>query len=146
MAMPRSKAPPARFATAPGRETGTAALVANDLRHHSAVVVEEAVLNRLPATEPKRLRVDREQRLRLLEPVLAPVGDRSQDRAVARVAEHLLRLRRPEELEKRLRLRMLDPTLRQRDRVLDEDRLLWQHVVRVHAFLVGVNRLVLVRQ
>src|SRR6478735_4936631 len=105
MAMPRSKAPPARFATAPGRETGTAALVANDLRHHSAVVVEEAVLNRLPATEPERLGVDREQRLR-----------------------------------------MLDPALRQRDWVLDEDRLLGQHVLGVHAFLVGVNRLGLVGQ
>src|SRR5690349_21639949 len=129
MAMPRSKAPPARFATAPGRETGTAALVANDLRHHSAVVVEEAVLNRLPATEPKRLGVDREQRLRLLEPVLAPVVDRFQDRAVARVAEDLLRLRRPQKPEECLRLRVLEAALRQRDRVLRQDGLLGQHVL-----------------
>src|SRR5215468_6358418 len=113
--------PPIRAASPPGR--ATAALVANHAHHDPAVVVEEAVLDGLPAPQAKRLGVDREERLRLLEAVLGAVRDRLHDRPVAGVAEQLLRLRGPEELEERLRLGMLEAALRERDRVLDQDRL-----------------------
>src|SRR5437763_8955620 len=136
--------PPIRPARSAWQGTVSAELVANHPHHDPAAVVEEAVLNGLPAAEIKRLGVDREERLRLLEAVLGAVRNRLQNRPVARVAEKLLRLRRPEELQERLRLRMLEAALRERDRVLDQDRLLRQHVLGVHALLVGVDRLVLV--
>src|SRR5947208_4129361 len=137
--------PPIRPARPAGRAT-VAALVANHLHHDPAAVVEEAVLDRLPAAQSERLRVDREERLRLLEAVLGVARDRLHNRAVARVAEKLLRLRRPEELQERLGLGMLEAALRERDRILDQDRLLRQDVLGVHTLLVGVDRLVLVRE
>src|SRR5689334_19213008 len=118
--------PPIRPARPAGRATVTAELVANHPHHDPAAVVEEAVLDRLPAAQAERLGVDREERLRLLEAVLGALRNRLQNRPVARIAEKLLRLRRPEELQERLRLGMLEPTLRECDRVLDQDRLLRQ--------------------
>src|SRR3954451_2473501 len=111
MATPRAKAPPARLKTAPERETDTAELVANHLHHDPAAVVEEAELHRLPAAQPERLRVDREEALRLRVLVLGAVRDRFQHRPVAGLAEELLGLRRPEELEEGLGLGVLEPRL-----------------------------------
>src|SRR5437867_1927301 len=82
--------------------TGTAALVANHLHHDSGAVVEEAVLNRLPSTQPQSLGVDREQALRLLEAILRAARDRFEHWPVTGIAEELLRLRRPQELQKGL--------------------------------------------
>src|SRR5437762_987203 len=128
--MPRARPPPARPRTAPGRETARAELAANYLHHDPAVVIEEAELNRLPAAQTESLGIDLEERLRLLEPVLRAPGDRLDDGPVAGVAEELLRLRGPEELQKSLCLRMLQTALRERDGILDQDRLLRQHVLR----------------
>src|SRR5262249_60730803 len=97
-----------------------------------------------PAPQPERLRVDREQALRLLERVLAAVVDRFQYGAIAGVAEQLLGLRGPEELQEGLRLGMLAAALREGDRVLDQDRLPRQHIPGVDALLVRVDRFVLV--
>src|SRR5947207_15953537 len=98
--------PPIRPARPAGRAT-VAALVANHLHHDPAAVVEEAVLNRLPATKSERLGVDLEEALRLLEAVLRARRHGLQHRPVAGVCEELLRFRRPEELQESLRLRVL---------------------------------------
>src|ERR1700675_842292 len=122
--MPRAKAPPARPRTTPGAGTLTAGLLANHPHHDPAAVVEEAVLDRLPATQAEGLGVDRKEGLRLLVVVLGAARDGFQHRPVAGVSEELLRLRRPEELQEGFCLRVLEPTLGERDRVLDQDRLL----------------------
>src|SRR5437763_16088404 len=111
--MPRARPPPARQRTAPGRETARAELAANYLHHDTALAIEEAELNRLPAAQTESLGIDLEERPRLPEPVLrAPVG-RLDIGPVAGVAEELLRLREAEELHKRLCLRMLTTALRE---------------------------------
>src|SRR5262249_56434377 len=99
-------AAPARLRTASRRDRATA-LVPNHLHHDPAGVVEEPVLDRLPAPQPERLRVDGEQALRLLERVLAAVVDRFQYGALAGLAEQHRGLRGPQELHERLRLAML---------------------------------------
>src|SRR5581483_1253913 len=66
-AIPRARPPPAPPTVSRGRGTETEALVAKDLGHHADRVVEEPVLDGLPAAHPELRRVDREERLRLLE-------------------------------------------------------------------------------
>src|SRR4051794_15876416 len=108
-----------------------------DSGHDARVLVEELVGHRVPAAEL----LDVELRLRLLELVRA--RRRLHDRPVALRREDALRLRRVQVLHERLRA--LGRILRDRDRVLDQDRLGRDHVVHVLAGLLRRDRLVLVR-
>src|ERR1700745_1341633 len=95
-----------------------------DLRHGALVRVEELVVDLRPAAEV----VDREQALgrRELRLVLREHG--LVDRAVAPVGELLLRGRRQRVLDEVLRLLEVARLRHDRDRVLDRDRLVGDHV------------------
>src|SRR5215218_10018918 len=109
-----------------------------DLRHGPGVRIEELVVDLVPAAEL----VDLEQLLRLrVDGLVDLAGD---DAAVALVGEDLLRLGRLEEVQERLRLLGRLGLLRDRGRVLDQDRLVWHHIVEVDVGLLGGDRLVLV--
>src|SRR3954447_13271570 len=102
--------------------------------------VEEVGHHLVPATEV----VDREQRLGRRELRLELRGDRRHDWTVPVLGEDRLRLGRPEEVEELLRLRL--GLGRDRDGVLDEDRLVGRDVVDLLALLLGGDRLVLVAE
>ena len=116
---------------APRRGAGSAtaslgggdAQVLLDLRDDALVRVEELVVDLVPAAEV----VDREQARRRRE--LARSSRAASDRAVALGGEDLLRLRRVQEVDERLGLRRVLRVRRDRDRVLDQDRLVGDDVV-----------------
>src|SRR3954453_2401049 len=111
-----------------------------DLGDGAVLRVEEVGHHLVPATEV----VDGEQRRGRRELRLELRRDRRHDRAVAVLGEHGLRLGRPEVVEERLGLRLR--LRRDRDRVLDQDRLIRSHVVDLLALLLGGDRLVLVAE
>src|SRR5829696_3494052 len=109
-----------------------------DLRHGARVRVEEVVVDLVPAAEL----VDLEELPRVR--VGGLVDEARRDRAVALGGVDLLRLVALEEVQPRLgllgRLRLLGD----RGGVLDEDRLVRDHVVELDAGLLRGDRLVLV--
>src|SRR3954454_203221 len=105
--------------------------------HDAVVGVEEPLRDRAPAAEL----LDREEVLRHRE--LVRPRRALHDRPVALRGEDPLRLRRVEELHEVLRLAAR--VLRDRDRVLDQDRLRRDRVVELLAGLLSGDRLVLVR-
>src|SRR3954463_9272417 len=111
-----------------------------DLRDRALVRVEEVVVDLRPAAEV----ADREQALRRRELGLVGVEDLLVDGPVAPVGERLLGLRRQGEVEERLRLLRVARLGDDRDRVLDRDRLVGDHVVDLLALLLRGDRLVLV--
>src|SRR5262245_51201994 len=146
-AAPRASAAPEGRGTRSGAGRGTGAAVALLLSGNSLVIldlgevpvarVEELVVDRRPAAEL----VDREEARR--RRVLRLVDERRLDRAVALAREDLLRRVGPEVVEKRLRRRA--GALRDRGRVLDQDRLVRDRVVERLPLLLSRDRLVLVR-
>src|SRR5215210_6326822 len=109
-----------------------------DLGHEARVRVEEVGVDLVPAAEL----VDLEQLLRVRVGRLVDlVGD---DAAVPLVGEDLLRLRGLEEVQERLGLLGRLSLLGHRRRVLDQDRLVGDHVVEVDVGLLCGDRLVLV--
>src|SRR6185295_486722 len=111
-----------------------------DLRDRALVRIEEVVVDLRPATEV----ADREQALRRRELGLVRVEDPLVDGPVAPVGERLLRLRRQREVEERLCLLRMARLRDDRDRVLDQDRLVGDDVVDLLALLLRRDRLVLV--
>src|SRR3954452_7042831 len=126
-------------AVAAGAALATRAVAerALDGRHDARARVEEALLHLRPAAEPEL--ADGEQALRLHE-----AGPDLDDRPVAVLRPDRLRLRRPQEREERARRRLRGAALRQRDRVLDQDRLPRNDVRRGQAVGLREQRLVLV--
>src|SRR5690349_22429396 len=121
--MPRARAPPARSETTPAGRWRAATSVAKrlfDLRHDPVRRMEEAGLHLRPPVQPQLRRVDREQAGRLVE--LVVLRDALHDWAEPLRGERLLGRRRPEELVERLRRRLLETALRERDRRLDQQR------------------------
>src|SRR3954469_24195612 len=112
-----------------------------DLGDRSLVGIEELVVDLRPAPEV----ADREEALRRRELRLVLDEDGPVDRPVAPVGEHLLRGRRERVLHERLRLLCVLRLGDDRDRVLDRDRLVGDHVVDLLALLPRGDRLVLVR-
>src|SRR4051812_38483744 len=104
-----------------------------DLGDGAVVRVEEGLVDRRPAAEVR----DGEQRLRVRELRLVEV--RRDDRAVAVLRERLLCGVGVEEVDELLR--NCGCALRDRDRVLDEDRLVRRDVVDVLAGLLSLDRL-----
>src|SRR4051794_35492110 len=104
-----------------------------DLGDGAVVRVEEVLVHRRPTAEV----VDGEQRLRVRELRLVEV--RSDDRSVSVLREGLLRGVGVEEVHELLRRPRR--TLRDRDRVLDEDRLVGSDVVDVLTGLLRLDRL-----
>src|SRR5207244_8464301 len=102
-----------------------------DAGHDALLGVEELVRDRAPAAELR----DVEQLLRGREPLR--VDQALVDRAVALRGVDLLSLRRLEEVHERLRLLRVARLLRGRDRVLDQDRLVGDHVVELDALLLS---------
>src|SRR3954447_5433102 len=111
-----------------------------DLRDRPLVRVEELVVDLRPAAEV----ADGEQALRRRELGLVGVEDLLVDGPVAPVGELLLGRRRQREVEERLRLRRMARLRDDRDRVLDQDRLVGDDVVHLLALLLRRDRLVLV--
>src|SRR4051794_37477037 len=111
-----------------------------DLGDRALVRVEEVVVDLRPAAEV----ADREEPLRRRELRLVSVEDLPVDGPVAPVGERLLRLRRQGEVEERLGLLRVARLGDDRDRVLDRDRLVGDHVVDLLALLLRGDRLVLV--
>src|SRR5918997_214426 len=109
-----------------------------DLGHGARVRVEEVGVDLVPAAEL----VDLEERLRVR--VRALVHQLGRDRAVALGGVDLLGLLRLEEVQEGLGLLGRLGLLGDRGRVLDEDRLVRNHVVELHAGLLRGDRLVLV--
>src|SRR5918997_787958 len=109
-----------------------------DLGHGARVRVEEVGVDLVPAAEL----VDLEERLRVR--VRALVHQLGRDRAVALGGVDLLGLLRLEEVQEGLGLLGRLGLLGDRGRVLDEDRLVRDHVVELHAGLLRGDRLVLV--
>src|SRR3954468_17176243 len=145
MATPRPSAAPPGSETARGREGTTAASAVGgdtqallDLGHDALVLVEELVRHHAPTAELG----DRELILRRGE--LLRVDEALDDRAIALLREDLLRGVGPEVVHERLRLVGALRVARDRDRVLDQDRLVGDHVVELLALLLGGDRLVLV--
>src|SRR4051794_7833168 len=146
MAVPRPSAAPPGSETARRRDGTTAASAVGgdtepllDLSHDALVLVEELVRDDVPAAEL----LDRELVLRRRELLL--VDQALVDRPVALLREDLLRGRGPEVVQERLGLISALRVARDRDRVLDQDRLIGDHVVELLALLLGGDRLVLVR-
>src|SRR4051794_10441611 len=149
VATPRPRAP-GRPAAAAARRRGSATVSASlgsgdsrrlfDLGDRALLRIEEVRHHLVPAAEV----VDREERLRLRELRRELLGDRVHDGAIAVLGEHGLRGRRPQEVEELLRLRL--GLGRDRDGVLDQDRLVRRDVVDLLALLLGGDRLVLVAQ
>src|SRR3954468_2270508 len=145
MATPRPSAAPPGSETARGREGTTAASAVGgdtqpllDLGHDAPVLVEELVRHGGPAAELG----DRELLLRRREPLL--VDEALVHRPVALLGEELLRRRRPQVVEERLRLLRALRVGGHGDRVLDQDRLVRDHVVELLSLLLRGDRLVLV--
>src|SRR3954462_2790296 len=111
-----------------------------DLGDGAVLRVEEVGHHLVPATEV----VDGEQRLGRRELRLELRRDRRHDRAVAVLGEHGLRRGGREVVAERLGLRLR--LRRDRDRVLDQDRLVRRDVVDLLALLLGGDRLVLVAE
>src|SRR4051812_2658785 len=111
-----------------------------DLGDRALVGIEELVVDLRPAAEV----ADREEALRRRELRLVLGEDRPVDGPVAPVGEHLLRGRRERVLHERLRLPAVLRLGDDRDRVLDRDRLVGDHVVDLLALLPRGDRLVLV--
>src|SRR4051812_42679692 len=111
-----------------------------DLRHGALVRVEEVVVDLRPAAEI----ADGEQALRRGELRRAPRQDGLVDRPVAPLGEALLRGRRQRVADERLGLGQVLRALEDRDRVLDQDRLIGHDVVDLLALALGGDRLVLV--
>src|SRR5262249_5243035 len=118
------------------RGAATAAPLASDASdllldpcHHARLRVEEALLHLVPTSEPEL--VDRELAWadRELLPVL--LEHARDNRAVPPVGPHLLGGRRAEEAQELVRLVLRLTRLRDGDRVLDQDRLLRDHVLDV---------------
>src|SRR5918999_5483299 len=107
MATPRPSTPPSvrRCALPLGLE---------DLGHHTLLRVEELIVHLLPATELR----DVEQAGGLRE--LVGTWNAVDDRAIALLDEDLLRLRRVEEVDERLRELTVLGLVDDRDRVLDQ--------------------------
>src|SRR3954468_24077027 len=137
---------PRRRATAGGAAEISASLGSGDPRRlldlgdRALVGIEELVVDLRPAAEV----ADREEALRRRELRLVPGEDGPVDRPVAPVGEHLLRGRRQRVLHERLRLLPVARLRDDRDRVLDRDRLVGDHVVDLLALLLRGDRLVLV--
>src|SRR4051794_12853685 len=143
IATPRPSAAPPGSETARGREGTGAALAAGadteallDLGHEALFLVEELVGDHVPAAEL----LDREQALRLR--VLLGIDQARVDRAVALLSEDLLGRLGPEVVHELLGVAAR--VLCDRDRVLDQDRLVRDHVVELLALLLCGDRLVLV--
>ena len=111
-----------------------------DLDEETAGGIEELLVGVRPPAEL----VDREQARRSLELVLARHA--ADDGTVAVVGEDLLRLLGVEEVDEGLCLLRVLRGLRDRDRVLDQDRLARDRVREPLALLLGEDRLVLVGQ
>src|SRR5829696_1324003 len=109
-----------------------------DLRHRAGVGVEELGVHGVPAAEL----VDREELLRGREGLL--VDELLLDGAVAVVGEDPLRLVGSQPGDERPRLLLVLGLGGDRDRVLDQDRLVRDHVVEVDVLLLAGDRLVLV--
>src|SRR4051812_26593032 len=142
-ATPRPSAAPPGGETARGREGTAAALAAGadteallDSGDDALVLVEELVRHDAPAAEL----LDREQLLRLR--VLAGVDQARVHRAVALLREDLLGRLGPEVVHELLGVAAR--VLGHGDRVLDQDRLVGDHVVELLALLLRRDRLVLV--
>src|SRR4051794_3812627 len=144
IAVPRPSAAPPGSGTARGRGSVSASAFGGDtkalldVRHDALLLVEELGHDRVPAAEL----LDREQLLGGREPLL--VDERLDHRAVALRREDLLRRGRGEVGRERLRLVGVRAVVRDRDRVLDQDRLVGDDVVHVLAGLLSRDRLVLV--
>src|SRR5436305_5769272 len=108
-----------------------------DLRHHAGGGIEVLLHHGRPAAElVDRAELRRGRELRL-------VHQRRLHGAVALRGEDLLAGVRLEVVHERLRLRGVLRLAGDRDRVLDQDRLVRDHVVRGHALLLRRDRLVL---
>src|SRR4051812_32084141 len=147
MAVPRASAAPPGSGAArgrPGRGPAVSSLGGGDTKalldggHHAVVRVEELLRDHGPAAEL----LDREQRLRYRELVRARRA--LHHGPIALLREDPLGLRRVEELDEVRRLAA--GVLRDRDRVLDQDRLRRDRVVDLLAGLLRRDRLVLVGQ
>src|SRR5829696_6850265 len=143
--VPRSSAAPPRTSSPIRRPLTT--LVANrdadlllDVGHDPGLLVEELLGHLRPATQL----LDGEQPRRLGE-----VGGRRDllvDRPIALLDEDLLRLGRAQVVDERLGLLRVLALGHDRDRVLDQDRLIGHHVVDVLVLLLGGDGLVLIGQ
>src|SRR5437870_4528550 len=111
--------------------------LALDPGHDAGLRIEELLADDRPAAEL----LDREQTARLRE--LVRPADPAHDGPVALLREDRLRGRGVQVVHERLR--RARGVLRHRDRVLDEDRLLRDHVLEPHLLLLCGDRLVLVR-
>src|SRR5918999_4463088 len=157
MATPRPRTSPGTGSALGPRRTGAAggageavdvALVGGsalplrleDLRDDSALRVEELVVDRVPAAEL----VDLEELGRGREFVGG--GRALHDRPIALAGEDLLGLLRVEEVDERLGLLGLLGLVDHGYRVLDEDRLVRDHVIHLLALLLREDRLVLVAE
>src|SRR5829696_6460250 len=141
--IPRSSAAPP-CTSSPTRRRVTA-LAANrdadlllDVGHDPGLLVEELLGHLRPATQVG----DGEQPRRRGE--VGGRGDLLVDRPVALLDEDLLRLRRAQVVEERLGLLRVLALGHDRDRVLDQDRLVGDHVVDVLVLLLGGDGLVLI--
>src|SRR5215203_7187997 len=141
--VPRSSAAPPRTSSPIRRPLTT--LVANrdadlllDVGHDPSLLVEELLGHLRPATQL----LDGEQPRRLGE-----VGGRRDllvDRPIALLDEDLLRLGRAQVVDKRLGLLGVLALGHDRDRVLDQDRLIGHHIVDVLLLLLSGDGLVLI--
>src|SRR5829696_6369141 len=141
--VPRSSAAPPRTSRPIRRRVTT--LVANrdadlvlDVGHDPGLFVEEPLVHLGPSAQV----LDGEQPRRRGE--LGGCRDLLVDRAVALLDEDLLGLGRQQVVEERLGLRRVLALGGDRDRVLDQDRLIGHHVVDVLLLLLGSDGLVLV--
>src|SRR5204862_1297755 len=143
-----SPSAPGRPIAAAARRRGSEAVSASagsgdsrrlfDLGDRPVLRVEEVLHDLVPSTEV----VDGEQGLGVREPRGELRRHRLHDRAVTVLGEHGLRRRRPEVVEELLRLGL--GLGRDRDGVLDQDRLVGRDVVDLLALLLRGDRLVLV--
>src|SRR6266540_4630501 len=111
-----------------------------DLGHDPRAWVEELLLDLRPAADV----LDREQ-LRAVREV-QPLRHTLDDGAVAVLREDPLRRLRAQEVQERLRLRLVLRGRRDGDRVLDQDRRLRDHELNGLALLLCEQGLVLVRE
>src|SRR5215207_1293589 len=143
--VPRSSAAPPRTSSPIRRPLTT--LVANrdadlllDVGHDPGLLVEELLGHLRPATQL----LDGEQPRRRGE--VGGRGDLLVDRPIALLDEDLLRLGRAQVVDERLGLLRVLALGHDRDRVLDQDRLVGDHVVDLLVLLLGGDGLVLIGQ